>query len=716
MNEKPEIEVGKLPVITKFIYTLGVLPTSYLMSMTYQEQVTWLYNYLQTQVIPLLNTESAAIQELQNLYELLRTYVNDYFDNLDVQEEINNKIDSLVEDGTLLNIIKGYIDPIYQAYENQINFQINEIDTKVNSAISGNPIPVSSISQMTDTSKTYLLTSDGYWYYYNGSAWVQGAIYQASGIADKSIYPYMTTFLETKNILPYTGWISEKVYNGQGAEITYSGSLNREKISIQAGKKYIAINNNNLILSDLRVLEFDSNDSVIKQTNLGVNLNHTFTTDANTSYVKFTSYGADNTFTILPINSMYIVSLDDLKEIQSFSSVFEFNDNNKQTIKPEEIFIENPYRFRLVPMIYRSNYTYDIANLKYPSVYRYKNKITATGSTIIHGTYLYADNVTENDYLFIDTTGSDIEPTYVNIYYPTYSGGNYNKPTQKVKTNLFSIKLDDIFVEGLQNGDVFFGCRFSGQSGQIYNVEASAYINYDFTNILNFIQTEDSKQIKFILLGDSITHLGGDRSWFRYFSELINTDLIANVAVDGAHLKDYEDTIYDGNPSDAKQSNNVLGNQVQKILNNNYSAPDVIMIAIGTNGGINTSQEEINNAYLNGIDVKPLEDVDRTTDAGAFRYCNDTLHNKYPNAIIIWCTPIIASSRSKTTQSIISWGDNLKLLCDYGSNYCFDTANCGISMTNQTEYLYDGLHPNEYGAKKMGAYNACEFKKLVDRF
>lgn len=108
MNDKPEIEVGKLPVITKFIYTLGVLPTSYLMSMTYQEQVTWLYNYLQTQVIPLLNTESEAIQELQTLYELLRTYVNDYFDNLDVQEEINNKLDEMVENGTFDNLVKYF--------------------------------------------------------------------------------------------------------------------------------------------------------------------------------------------------------------------------------------------------------------------------------------------------------------------------------------------------------------------------------------------------------------------------------------------------------------------------------------------------------------------------------------------------------------------------------------------------------------------------------
>ena len=123
MNDKPEIEVGKLPVITKFIYTLGVLPTSYLMSMTYQEQVTWLYNYLQTQVVPLLNTESSAIQELQTLYELLRTYVNDYFDNLDVQEEINNKLDEMVQDGTLNEIIN-------QEIFGNINQRLNLLDTK----------------------------------------------------------------------------------------------------------------------------------------------------------------------------------------------------------------------------------------------------------------------------------------------------------------------------------------------------------------------------------------------------------------------------------------------------------------------------------------------------------------------------------------------------------------------------------------------------------
>lgn len=130
MNEKPTIEVGKVPIITKFIYTLGVLPTSYLMSMTYQEQVTWLCNYIQTTLIPQINEDVEAIQELQNLYELLRTYVNtsieefetsvnnevqsledfmnNYFNNLDVQEEIDRKLDIMASNGTLAQIIEDY--------------------------------------------------------------------------------------------------------------------------------------------------------------------------------------------------------------------------------------------------------------------------------------------------------------------------------------------------------------------------------------------------------------------------------------------------------------------------------------------------------------------------------------------------------------------------------------------------------------------------------
>lgn len=182
MNEKPTIEVGKVPLITKFIYTLGVLPTSYLMSMTYQEQVTWLCNYIQTTLIPQINEDVEAIQELQTLYELLRTYVNDYFDKLDVQNEINYKLEKMYQDGTLSLIIGQYVSSEIQP---QLDYQENEIANIKSQLIhigNSTPIPVSNINQMTDTSKIYVLTTDGNWYYYDGDSWEIGGTYQSTSI------------------------------------------------------------------------------------------------------------------------------------------------------------------------------------------------------------------------------------------------------------------------------------------------------------------------------------------------------------------------------------------------------------------------------------------------------------------------------------------------------------------------------------------------------
>ena len=56
----------------------------------------------QNEVIDETNALSAAFQQLHD-------YVENYFDNLDVQEEINNKLDAMVEAGTLQEIITAYI-------------------------------------------------------------------------------------------------------------------------------------------------------------------------------------------------------------------------------------------------------------------------------------------------------------------------------------------------------------------------------------------------------------------------------------------------------------------------------------------------------------------------------------------------------------------------------------------------------------------------------
>lgn len=93
----------------KLVMTVGELPTSYIESMTYYELLTWLTNYLENTVIPTVNNNAEAVEELQDLFVELKTFVDDYFENLDVQEEINNKLDDMAEAGTLQEIITTYI-------------------------------------------------------------------------------------------------------------------------------------------------------------------------------------------------------------------------------------------------------------------------------------------------------------------------------------------------------------------------------------------------------------------------------------------------------------------------------------------------------------------------------------------------------------------------------------------------------------------------------
>lgn len=181
------IEPAKLRPFNKFIMSIGELPTSYLDSLSYAEQVTWFCDYLQNNVIPAINNNAEALEEVQTLITQLQEYVDNYFTNLDVQEEINNKLDEMTTNGTLTQIIKDYVDPLYQGYVNTINHEIDVINTKVDNAVSGSPLVVSSTSQMTQTNRVYVNTTDGKWYYYNGDSWEIGGTYQATGISDNSI-------------------------------------------------------------------------------------------------------------------------------------------------------------------------------------------------------------------------------------------------------------------------------------------------------------------------------------------------------------------------------------------------------------------------------------------------------------------------------------------------------------------------------------------------
>ena len=107
--DNPHIQViksGKTGLFTNYIFK--AIPLAFDESMSYYETLCGLLNYLKNVIIPTVNNNADAVAELQNLYIQLHEYVENYFTNLDVQDEINNKLDQMVEDGTLKNILNNY--------------------------------------------------------------------------------------------------------------------------------------------------------------------------------------------------------------------------------------------------------------------------------------------------------------------------------------------------------------------------------------------------------------------------------------------------------------------------------------------------------------------------------------------------------------------------------------------------------------------------------
>ena len=94
---------NKINPVPYMLQTIGAIPTSYLISMTYDEQLLCLKNYLETEVVPKMNEN---IDKVNNLI----IFINEFFENLDLQEEVNNKIQQMYEDGDLQEIITSYLE------------------------------------------------------------------------------------------------------------------------------------------------------------------------------------------------------------------------------------------------------------------------------------------------------------------------------------------------------------------------------------------------------------------------------------------------------------------------------------------------------------------------------------------------------------------------------------------------------------------------------
>ena len=100
-----------------------VLPLVYDDSLSYYELLCKVVDTL-NEVITNLNNFNEDINNLLKAYVELQDYVNNYFNNLDVQTEINNKLDVMATDGTLSQIINEQIF-------NDLNNRLTNVEAEI---------------------------------------------------------------------------------------------------------------------------------------------------------------------------------------------------------------------------------------------------------------------------------------------------------------------------------------------------------------------------------------------------------------------------------------------------------------------------------------------------------------------------------------------------------------------------------------------------------
>lgn len=106
-------------------------------------------------IIEKVNQAGEQTENLTNAFIELQNYVNNYFENLDIQEEVNNKLDEMAEGGELANIIAQFLNANCILKFNNMQELINS-----ESLVNGNIVEVFGDTNINDGFVNYYLITN----------------------------------------------------------------------------------------------------------------------------------------------------------------------------------------------------------------------------------------------------------------------------------------------------------------------------------------------------------------------------------------------------------------------------------------------------------------------------------------------------------------------------------------------------------------------------
>lgn len=166
-----------------------------------------------------------------------------------------------------------------------------------------------------------------------------------------------------------------------------------------------------------------------------------------------------------------------------------------------------------------------------------------------------------------------------------------------------------------------------------------------------------------------------------------------------------------------KRANNCAVVHIQRFLaevkSGNFPKPDIFAFAMGTND----LTEFIGDAdkALTGKELSGNDNIDLFTEAGAARWCIQTIQENFPEARIFVMTPI-QTATPEHNKKIEKTIECLTKICRGLSVQLIDAySSCGICekfevIGGRGKYLKDGLHPDVEGQTLEGAFAAKEIR------
>lgn len=166
-----------------------------------------------------------------------------------------------------------------------------------------------------------------------------------------------------------------------------------------------------------------------------------------------------------------------------------------------------------------------------------------------------------------------------------------------------------------------------------------------------------------------------------------------------------------------KRANNCAVVHIQRFLaevkSGNFPTPDIFAFAMGTND----LEEFIGDPdkALTGKELSGNGNIDLFTEAGAVRWCIQTIQENFPLCRIFVLTPIQTATpeHNRKIEKTIAC---LRRICSGLSVQVIDTySGCGICekfevIGGRGKYLRDGLHPDVEGQTLEGAFATKEIR------